>query len=203
VNSIIFAALRNGIPLQHSLVLKRFQLIQDVTFIWSRANILIVVKALYRLPLLRSLAVIIEYLPEDKSLRTTKGSEKLSYLRGLRELKLAGKDLIERVDGTWEEVDINHPAAVGPWLRSMVMRSKPPGHEKDLEFHLEASGGLFTGSYVIHSQLIPPRFLMDMATGGRRSLRASREPNDGLPAPTAGNTRYDFMMLDTLSVLLC
>lgn len=110
-----------------------------------------VVKALYRLPLLRSLAIIVEYLLEDESLRTTRGSEKLSHLRGLRELKLAGKDMIRRTDGIWDEVDINHPAAVGPWLRFMVMRPKQPGYEKDLEFHLEASGGVFTPSCIIHA----------------------------------------------------
>ncbi|KAL8921332.1 MAG: hypothetical protein Q9208_005764 [Pyrenodesmia sp. 3 TL-2023] len=155
-NSIIFETSRVGIPLQDSLCTNRFELIQNVTLLWSSAKILETVKALYRLPRLRRLALIISFWPNsrpwrlrNKPLATMKGMAELSHLRELEEVNLAGKDFIRRVDGEWNEVDINHPAAVGPWLRFMLMRPKQPGYEKDLEFHMEALGGMSTWSHIV------------------------------------------------------
>ncbi len=145
----------------------RFEMIQDVTFLWSTAKILNIVKALYRLPRLRNLSLLVSFWPDDrpwrmrkKSLSKTRGFEELSHLRGLKKVELPGKDMIKRADRGWEEIDINHPAAIGPRLRFLLMLPKPPGYEEDMKFHMEALGGLSAIYFVWYIRLILLRYEM-------------------------------------------
>ncbi len=145
----------------------RFEMIQDVTFLWSTYKILKIMKALYRLPRLRNLSLIVNFWPDDrpwrmrnKSLSKTRGFEELSHLRGLKKVELAGKDLIRRAGGRWEEIDINDPAAIGPRLRFMLMLPKPPGYEEDMKFHMEALGGLYAVFCVQYNWLMHLRYEM-------------------------------------------
>lgn len=166
-NSFIFDASTVKRPLPNDCN-ARFEMIQDVTFLWTTDNILDIVKALYRLPGLAKLSLIVSFLPgnrpgrlRNRPLSNIRGVEELSHLRGMTKVELAGKDLIRRASGGWKAADINHPAAIGPFLRFMLMRPKPPGYEEDLKFHMAALGGLYALSYVQYPWLMLLRSLDD------------------------------------------
>lgn len=63
-------------------------------------------------------------LGENSSLVSAKGIESLRKLRGIEILDLWGKDRIDIGEGHFRKVDVNDPRALGPILRSELMRPR-------------------------------------------------------------------------------
>ncbi|KAL8703812.1 MAG: hypothetical protein Q9225_008108 [Loekoesia sp. 1 TL-2023] len=156
VNSVLFTSFWEIRHCQTRMNRRRFQLLQDVTIVWEGAGVIGGVKTLCRLPLLQKLSVIIDFgryrLVSDDSLKNVEGIPELSRMRGLSELKMAGRDRVRRYDivedygisdsiwndveegddPEWKAVSVWHPRAVGPWLRDLVTQPKPATYEADM-----------------------------------------------------------------------
>ena len=83
---------------------------------------------LERMSALEILAITIDlnnvHLNREGNLKSARGMNQLRKLRGIKELKLVGTDRKRNGDGLWEYIDVEHPDAVGPWLRAQVTQPK-------------------------------------------------------------------------------
>lgn len=83
---------------------------------------------LQRMPALENLAISIDIsnvrLNRKDNLKSARGMTQLRKLRGIKELTLVGTDRKQNDDGGWEYIDVEHPDAVGPWLRAQVTQPK-------------------------------------------------------------------------------
>ncbi|KAL8895728.1 MAG: hypothetical protein Q9192_003472 [Flavoplaca navasiana] len=83
---------------------------------------------LERMPALEILAIIIHFnnvhLNREGNLKSARGMNQLRKLRGIKELKLVGTDRKNNGDGFWEYIDVEHPDAVGAWLRVQVTQTR-------------------------------------------------------------------------------
>ncbi|KAL8913575.1 MAG: hypothetical protein Q9171_001659 [Xanthocarpia ochracea] len=86
------------------------------------------VLALPRMPALENLAIDFdhngEFLNRTGRLKSARGMATLSNLRGIKTLKLVGTDRMKDSTGRWQDIDVEHSDAVGPWLREQVTKPK-------------------------------------------------------------------------------
>ncbi len=105
-----------------------FAMVRSLTICWVRLSTLDAVLVLPRMPALENLAIDFDYkgelLRRTWRLKSARGMAELSKLRGIKTLKLVGKDRIKDRTGRWQEVDVERSGAVGPWLRRRVTKPK-------------------------------------------------------------------------------
>ncbi|KAL8925853.1 MAG: hypothetical protein Q9172_002057 [Xanthocarpia lactea] len=105
-------------------------MVRSLTICWYHQKnwILSTLRALPHMPALEKLAIYFDpdgpFFSRTRDVKTTRGMAALSKLRGIKTLKLVGTDRIKDSTGRWQEVDVEHSDAVGPWLREKVTKPK-------------------------------------------------------------------------------
>ncbi|KAI4249348.1 MAG: hypothetical protein L6R42_009036, partial [Xanthoria sp. 1 TBL-2021] len=112
------------------LAAHHLKMIRNLRLYWSKYDFSAAgVHVLLRMPALEKLQIEINYssahLNRAGNLKAARGMTQLCELRGIKELKLVGLDRMRGDNGDWQDIDVEHPNAVGPWLRAQVTKPKP------------------------------------------------------------------------------
>ncbi|KAI4184122.1 MAG: hypothetical protein L6R41_004961 [Letrouitia leprolyta] len=162
INSFVFPDFAG---FQYDMVWDRFRAIKNVTLVRSE-DVSVEVEALCGLSQLEALTVIFPARPQlplkykEAGPRMERTIELLGALRGVKELRMAGRDRVwtgngkqrfpkacvlyhevvseddaEVVDkpGKWRWVDVNHERAFGSWVRERVTQPKPERYLVDMD----------------------------------------------------------------------
>ncbi|KAI4279825.1 MAG: hypothetical protein L6R38_004942 [Xanthoria sp. 2 TBL-2021] len=111
------------------------KMIRNLRLCWSKYDFSVGgVRVLLQMPALENLEIEINYssahLNRAGNLKAARGMTQLCELRGIKELKLVGMDRMRDDNGDWRVIRVEHPDAVGPWLRKQVTKPKLGRHQR-------------------------------------------------------------------------